>query len=265
VLLKTNKGRVIAVTGKGGVGKTALVAIMVKILVRNGGLKVLVIDADSAISLPQTLGVKVDRTVGDVRREIIENPEERGKLADTHIRTVISSIVKQQESLHLLVMGRGEGPGCYCAINDLLKYGIETLSRDFAVTIVDGEAGPEQINRRVLENVDTLIIVTDTSARSIQTASSIKQIAQARKTDKLSKIGLVINRMTEARKAIAQIAQQIDTEIWGYIPEDENIAKYDLTGKPIVELPDSSPSVIAVEKILRCIGINGGGGEVAAL
>ena len=253
--LNRNKGRVIAVTGKGGTGKTALTAIMVKILVRDSRLKMLVIDADSAISLPQTLGVQMEKTVNDVREEIIENPEARSKLADTHIRTVIESIVKQEGGIHLLVMGRPEGPGCYCAINDLLKYGIETLSRDFAVTIIDGEAGPEQINRRVLQNVDTLIIVADTSIRSLQTASSIRHIAQAGEAVRFSQIGLVINRVREKSNAIAQSAQQIDIKILGYIPEDENITKYDLAGKPMLKLPDSSPGVIAIEKILREIGL----------
>ena len=253
--MKTSKSRVIAVTGKGGTGKTALVALMVKILGRDNRVKLLAVDADSAISLPQTLGMKADKTVSDIRQEIIENPEARSKLADTHIRTVIGSILKQKEGINLLVMGRPEGPGCFCSINDLLKYGIETLSRDFAVTIVDGEAGPEQINRRVLENVDTLIIVADASIRSMQTANSIRQIAQIGEAAKFAKIGLVINRMTEKKKAIVQAAQQTDLKILGYIPEDENITKYDLAGKPILKLPDTSPSVIAVEKILSEIGL----------
>ena len=253
--MKTSKSRVIAVTGKGGTGKTALVALMVKILGRDNRVKLLAVDADSAISLPQTLGMKADKTVSDIRQEIIENPEARSKLADTHIRTVIGSILKQKEGINLLVMGRPEGPGCFCSINDLLKYGIETLSRDFAVTIVDGEAGPEQINRRVLENVDTLIIVADASIRSMQTANSIRQIAQIGEAAKFAKIGLVINRMTEKKKAIVQAAQQTDLKILGYIPEDENITKYDLAGEPILKLPNASPSVIAVEGILREIGL----------
>ena len=254
--MNTSESRVIAVTGKGGTGKTALVAIMVKILARHNRLKLLAIDADSAISLPQTLGMKVDKTVSDIRWEIIEDPEARSKLADASIRTVIRSIVKQEGGIHLLVMGRPEGPGCFCAINDLLKYGIQTLSRDFAITIVDGEAGPEQINRRVLESVDTLIIVADASIRSMQTASSIRQVAQVGEAAKFAKIGLVINRLTARNKAIIQAAQQLNLKILGYIPEDKNIAKYDLAGKPILRLPDTSPSVIAVENILREIGLD---------
>lgn len=247
--------RVIAVTGKGGSGKTTLVAILAKILVQNKGLKFLVIDADSAIGLPQTLGVKVKKTISDIREEIITVPEARRKLGDTHIRTTLWSMVEKAGGIHLLVMGRPEGPGCFCAINDLLKYGIETLSKEFAVTVIDGEAGPEQINRRVISCADTLIIVADSSIRSIETASSIKHVAELGE-QKFSQIGLVINRMKKENRAIIQVAHQMDMRILGFIPEDENITEYDSIGHPIFELPDSSTSVIAVEKILMEVGLN---------
>lgn len=254
--MNRNKRRVIAITGKGGTGKTALAAIMVKILSRDARIKLLAIDADSSISLSTTLGMPVVRTVNDIRQEIIQDPQARSKLAQTNIRTLIRSIVKQQKGIHQLVMGRPEGPGCFCAVNDLLKYGIQTLSRDFTVTIVDGEAGPEQINRRVLENADTLIIVADTSIRSLHTASQIREIAEAGKAVKFANIGLVINRMKEERKTIVQHAQQMHQRILGYVPEDENITKYDLIGEPLLKLLNSSPSVIAVEKILEGLGLD---------
>jgi len=250
-----NKRRVIAVTGKGGTGKTLLVTLLSKILGRYKGLKVLVVDADSATSLPQVLGMKVDKTISDIREEIITIPGARRKLKDTHIRTTIEGVVKKKDGIYLMVMGRPEGPGCFCAINDLLKYGIEILSRDFAVTIVDGEAGPEQINRRVTESADTLIIVVDSSVRSMQTASSIRHVAEVRE-QKFSLIGLVGNRMKKQNSEIIRAAQEMDIKILGCIPEDENVTEYDSSGNPIINLPDSSPSVIAVEKILNEISLN---------
>ncbi|MBI4830943.1 MAG: AAA family ATPase [Candidatus Lindowbacteria bacterium] len=246
--------RVIAITGKGGTGKTVLATIMARILARDKGLKVLAIDADSAISLPHMLGAKVDKTVSDIREEIIAAPDARKRLLDTHVSATIGSIVKQEAGIHLLVMGRPEGPGCFCAVNDLLRYGIEALSREFEVTIVDGEAGPEQINRRVTESADTLIIVADSSTRSLHTADSIKHIAEARE-QKPSRIGLVINRMRSETKAIMPAAQQMCTEILGCIPEDKNITEYDSNGYPIFKLPDSSPSVMAVRNILGNMGL----------
>lgn len=248
-----DKRRVIAVTGKGGTGKTALVAIMAKILTRNSGLKILVIDADSAISLPQVLGIKAEKTVSDIRKEIIEDPEARRRIAEIHIGEVMKNIAKQEEGIHLLVMGRPEGSGCFCAVNDLLRYGIEALSKDFAVTLIDCEAGPEQINRRVVESVDTLIIITDSSARGARTADSIRQIAQAGGVLSTCDIVLVINRIGGETVTADRIRGQLIGKIIGCIPEDRNITDYDLMDKPMLQLPDDSPSVLAVEKILKRI------------
>ena len=247
--------RVIAVTGKGGTGKTALVVLMTKILTRDRDLKILVIDADSAIGLPQALGMHIDKRVSDLRQEVIEDPEARQRIAKTHIRNVIKSIVKQEDGLNLLVMGRPEGAGCFCRVNDLLRYGIESFSKDFEVTLIDCEAGPEQINRRVIESVDTLIILTDTSSRSVQTADSIREIAQAGAISGNSSIGLVINRLENENDVIVKKAQQLNLQILGHIPEDKNIKEYDLLGKPIFKLPDDSPSVIAAEKIVKELGL----------
>ena len=240
--------RVIAITGKGGTGKTMLSALMVRLLGREAGARVLAIDADSAISLPYALGMDVGRTLSDVRAEIIEDPVARKKLMDSHVRTAISDIVARGNGFDLLVMGRAEGPGCYCGINDLLRYGIESLSTEFDVTIVDGEAGPEQINRRVLQSIDTLIILTDTSARSFHTAGIIRGIAAAGAT--VGQMGLVINRFREGSKLANEVTRKLGLKILGHIPEDENITEYDLVGEPITDLPDTSPSVEAVRTIL---------------
>ena len=247
--------RVIAVSGKGGTGKTALVAIMAKILTRNRGLKILAIDADSAISLPQVLGITAEKTVSDIRKEIIEDPEARRRIAESHIGEVIKGIAKQGDGIKLLVMGRPEGSGCFCAVNDLLRYGIEGLSKDFAITLIDCEAGPEQINRRVVESVDTLIIISDDSARGARTADSIRQIAEAGGVLNTCTIAVVINRIRGETITTNKIREQLIGKIIGYIPEDKNISDYDLMDRPLLQLPDDSPSVLAVEKILKRIGL----------
>ena len=252
-----DKRRVVAVTGKGGTGKTALVAIMVKILTQKNGLEVLVIDADSAVSLPQTLGIDAEKTVSDIREEVITDPEVKRRIAQTHISKIIKTLIKHQNNTNLLVMGRPEAAGCFCTVNDLLKYGIETIAKDYLITVIDCEAGPEQINRRVIENVDTLIIVTDTSARGFKTANSIYQIAKSGAIKGSWEVGLVINRLDakDSEKLTLQASDQMTIRILGYIPDDKNITDYDLTGKPLLELPDDSPSVMAVEEILGKMGL----------
>ncbi len=245
------KGRTIAVSGKGGSGKTMLTTIIVKILARDKNLRVLAIDADSAMSLPYTFGITTRKTIGEIRRQIIEEPKARTEIENIHIRTVIADALEAGDGFHLLAMGRPEGPGCYCSVNDLLRYGIERLSGDFDVSIIDCEAGPEQISRRVAQGVDFLMVVTDATVRGIQAASLIKTITEADGVMKSARLGLVINRLKHESNFIIETAQHSGLEILGYIPEDENITKYDLVGEPLINLPDTSPSVLAVQGILE--------------
>jgi len=246
------RGKKIAITGKGGTGKTMLAAIMTGLLARNKNLDILAIDADSAIGLAYALGIKAKMSVGEIRRQMIEDPGVKAKVQARHIRDVMADALEEGNGFRLLVMGRPEGPGCYCTINELLKYGIERLSEEFDLTIIDCEAGPEQVNRRVVQGVDVLILVTDLSMRGIKAVAAISEVVQRDQTMRFTRTGVVINRVRDSAKSIAKIAQhQYGLEVLGYIPEDENIAAYDSAGKPLTELPDSSPSLTAVQGILQ--------------
>jgi len=249
--------KVIAVTGKGGTGKTMLSALMIRLLGRETGARVLAMDADSSISLPYTLGMDVGKTLSETRTEIIEDPMARKAVMERHVGAVIGEIVEHGNGFDLLVMGRSEGPGCYCGINDLLRYGIQSLSEEYDITVVDGEAGPEQINRRALETIDILVILTDTSVRGFQTASVIQGIAGVRTGARLGQKGLVINRLRGDSQSVDERARELGLEVFGHIPEDENITEYDAAGKPMVDLPDTSPSVEAVREILKGMGLWG--------
>jgi len=247
------KNRIIGVTGKGGSGKTAIVSMMIKLLSANN--KVLAIDGDSAGGLSYTLGVKVNQTVGDIRKGMIDDPEKRKEAKDVHIRQVVSKALTEGNNFSLLVMGRSEGPGCYCNVNELLKYGIESLSKDFDVILIDCEAGPEQISRRMLEKADLLVIVVDNSLRSIQVAGVIGKIAKDTQGKGFDRMGLVINKYVQGEDTIVEAAKQLGLDIFGCVPQDRNISDHDLSGKPLLELPDDSPSVVAVRGILGDMGL----------
>lgn len=144
----------IAITGKGGTGKTAVATLLIKHLTKRFP-KVLAIDADSAMSLPYTLGIKVEKTVSDIRSELMGSQQARQVLLESGpTKMVMRNILAHGQGFDLLAMGRPEEPGCYCAVNDLLRYGIDTLIADYDVAVIDGEAGPEQLNRRVLRSID---------------------------------------------------------------------------------------------------------------
>jgi CO dehydrogenase maturation factor len=156
---------------------------------------------------------------------------------------------------HLLVMGRPEGSGCYCSVNDLLKYGIEGLSQQFDITLIDCEAGPEQVNRRVVKGIDVLLIVTEPTARGARVADSILGVIQRDESIRPAEMGLVINRFKGDDKLIMESADKWSLDIFGCIPEDQNITDYDASGKPIFNLPDNAPSVVAVAEMLTKLGL----------
>jgi len=246
-----NEIRTIAITGKGGTGKTMLATLMIKMLAAR--FKVLAIDADSAMSLPYTLGLKVQKSVSDMRKEIMGLEQLKKQIKNTPMRSVMSTILTHGEGYDLLTMGRPEEPGCFCAVNDLLRYGIDTLIEDYDIAIIDGEAGPEQLNRRVLRSIDVLLVVADMSARSIETAGSILKVAEGKDGDiRVGKAGLILNRVRNDRPAEEMIAK-IGVDILGYIPEDKTVNDYDRAGKPLLELPIDSPCPIAVRQILSHI------------
>jgi CO dehydrogenase maturation factor len=246
--------RVIAIAGKGGVGKSALTAMMVKILSRENELKILAIDADPAMGLADALGVEVQGTIADVSDKMQRDLRFRRKTENFHIKDVIWDVIQREQEFYFLSMGHDEGPGCLCGVNSLLKYGISSVSKDVDVIFIDCEAGIEQMKRRVLDRIDFLMGVTDVSARGFRVANLLKRIAcvndlKAKPCD----MGLVINKVNHEAVDIQQLSNKSNIRIIGCVPEDENIFEYDLTGRPLVQLPDDSPALVATKKILRDI------------
>ena len=247
--------RLIAVCGKGGVGKTAFTAMMSQVLVeREDAGRLLLIDADPAKGLPLALDVEVKRTMGEVREEIIATSRGAGRERKLQLVDMLDYMVlealTEQEDYALLAMGRTETRGCYCPVNDLLRGTIETLSESFDTILIDGEAGLEQINRQVMRRVDTLIIVSDATSRGLQTASLVKRMVEEENVIECSRLGLVLNRVQGNEDLVAQAAEAVGVEIFGFIPQDERVAYHDLIGKPLTELPLDSPGIVAVRHIV---------------
>jgi len=246
---------VVAVAGKGGVGKTTTVAIMAKILFA-GGITPLVVDADPPISLAYSLGVEPAKTIAGLRKRIIEDPNEKRRINNKHMRDVIvEEAIIDLNGMPLLVLGRAEGPGCFCGINELLKFGITSLSGRYDVTLIDCEAGIEQINRLVINQISTLLVVSDATTKGIRTAAHLNRIAQDYGVETPFRIALVINKVKHDSAELEEKAGQMGLDVVGLIPQDEHVAQYDLVGRPAIELPDNSPSVSAVSRILLNLGL----------
>lgn len=244
--------KILAVAGKGGVGKTTLAAGMIRHLTENKpDSRILAIDADPAVGLSTCLGVEVKLTLDEIRKEIIGNVEEgRTKEAMELVeasRFRIFEALVEKDGYAFLAIGRPEAEGCYCRINAYLKDVITMLSGEFDYVIIDCEAGIEQINRRVLERVTHLLLVSDQSRKGIQVAGTIKQVA-----DELvmyDRIGAVINRATNPD--LNKYITIPGVEILTYIDTDEYHAANDIQGKTVFELPPQSDVYRGTREILE--------------
>ena len=238
----------IAVTGKGGTGKTVLATIMIRILAQECGMRVLAIDADSASSLPYTLGVKVEKTISQLRKDSSGYNSVEKKIDRRPVEEMIRPLVVHGKGFDLLAMGRPEEPGCFCAVNSLLRYGIDNLVDDYDVVIIDGEAGPEQLNRRVMSKLDYLFTIADMSYRSFQTAKGIQEIARKSEGEiRVEHAAIVLNRVRDKSECIDYLD---DIEVIGYLPEDATLNKFDRDGISLLELPMDAPIVNAVREVL---------------
>jgi CO dehydrogenase maturation factor len=250
--------RTIAICGKGGVGKTTIAALMVQAIADRRDRKLLAIDADPAVGLSYALGVEVVKTVDDIRNDLIDKVQEDGlgDRVDT-LRMLdyeLFDALVEQPGFALLAIGRPEGEGCYCQVNMLLKDLIESLSTNFDAIIIDGEAGVEQINRRVMKSVDHLILVSDTSAKGLNVAETIKKVARNNRAVDYRSTGLLLNRIRDEGE-VDQIMNGVDFDLFGWIPEDELVRQYDFEGRPYLDFPKASPTSAVIHGILDSLGI----------
>lgn len=248
--------KIIAVAGKGGVGKTSISAAIVKLLVQKyPDKKILAIDADPAVGLSTALGIDVKMTIDDIRKEIVETVEEGQTKAAIELlgdaRYKIFDALVETDGFAFIAVGRPESAGCYCKINSYLKEVISLISNDFDYVVIDGEAGIEQINRRVMEKVTHLLLVSDASKKGTQVISTIKSVA-----DELvmyEKIGVIINRLPD--ESVIPYINTNGIPVLSYIQNDSNLAVFDIEGKNITTLPDDSNIVKGVKEALEKIDI----------
>jgi len=254
------KGLVIAVSGKGGVGKTTTTALMTKILSEGcPGKDVLVIDANPDSNLPDVLGVPASRTVGmvtdDLQRALAKSEISPTMSKQDILETRIFEILCETPGFDLLVMGRGEGEGCYCAVNAFLAHIIDRLVGNYDLTLMDMEAGLEHLSRRTDRDVDFMVVVTDPSSMGLLTAKRVKEVAKEVHID-FKRFFLIGNRFRpEMESMLRDEAVRLGYEFVGLVPVDDNVSSFNLSGKPLLGLPADSPALVAVRDILKRMGL----------
>ncbi len=249
-------GVILALTGKGGVGKTSLSAIIVKILSENfKDKKILAIDADPAIGLATALGVDVKLTLDDIRTEIIDTVESGDNKSALELvsesRYKIADAIVEKDNFAFLAIGRPESKGCYCRINSYLKNVIEMVSSQFDYIVIDCEAGIEQINRRVIEKVTHLLLVSDASRKGIEVIKSISKVAS--EAVQYDKIACIFNRIEDT--SLVENVDMNGIECIGVIKADKKIAEFDAIAKDFMLMDSDTPCVVDTYKAIKKFNI----------
>ena len=230
--------KIIAISGKGGVGKTSIAALIIKVLLKDKGKKILAIDGDPAVGFSMALGLNVTKTLDDVRNEVIaaaKSGEKEAKAALLQrINYEVLDAMVEENGFAFLAIGRPESKGCYCKINEYLKDIIADLEPNFDYIVIDGEAGIEQINRRVMERVTHLLMVSDASQKGIGVVKTVHTVAQ--KAMMFDKAGLLFNRLRSEQEIKNSDIKPLS--LLGCLLENEAIRTADIQGNSILGIPD---------------------------
>lgn len=227
-------GYVIAMAGKGGTGKTTIAALLVRIMKEKKLGSILAIDADPNSNLGEALGIEVKESLGEILDDIGSHPEKVpvSMSKDRFIEYRVQSAIAEAEGFDLLVMGKSEGPGCYCYVNNVLRGIMTKLIDDYDYVVIDNEAGLEHLSRRTTRTADALVLVTDATAVGLRSAKRISDLAH--------KLDIKIKReVTIINKATGE----------GSIPQDKEIEKISLKGGSLMDLNEDAVSISTLRQI----------------
>ena len=244
---------ILAITGKGGVGKTSITVLIAKALSEMTDYRLLLIDADPTHPhLCEMINLHPKKSIENVRKKLIKQVSRSDvSISDVahNIDFAVYNALTENKQFSLFSIGQPEGPGCFCPSNTLLRNVIENISRDFDIVLIDCEAGLEQIHRQVIKSIDYLVIVVDLSLRSIETANSIKN--SAKKYTNYNGLGVIINKVRGDIQLLRDRMEELNLTLIGAISEDSNIMKYDLQGTPLIYLPQNTISFTEIQDLVK--------------
>lgn len=246
----------IAVAGKGGTGKTTFASLLVRYLIKNHKGTVLAVDADPNANLSEALGMESPLTISELLEQT-KNPKSlpTGMSKEIFIEYKLQQSLAESKDVDLLAMGGPQGSGCYCYPNDLLRKYLERLSGGYDYVVIDNEAGMEHISRKTIPRVDYLFVISDASARSVRSAGRIHQLVGKLNSEYLKEHLVITKTQTGNMENLAEEIQKTQINLIGDIPYDVDLVAFDETGRPLFNLPDGSGAVLAIDDILKKVGI----------
>jgi CO dehydrogenase maturation factor len=244
----------IAFAGKGGTGKTSIAALTIRYLTERRNRSVLGVDADSNACLNEALGVEVRKTVGRLREEHLDNSGDGMSVEQVFDRQIRQSVIAA-DGFDLLVMGRPEGPGCYCAANNIIRRYTDRLSEAYAYVVIDNEAGMEHLSRLTTHKVDILFVISDPTVKGIITAKRIIDLVAEVEVGAERRL-LIINRVNgQDGETLKARAEGAGLEVKGLVPNDPMVTCFDLEGRPLSRLPEGAAMLKTVYGILDMLDI----------
>ena len=238
----------IAISGKGGTGKTTVSSLLIRSFIDMGEIPVLAVDADPNANLHEAMGITVHETLGSMREEAFTRHIPPGMNRHDYVRFRFRQALVEDNGFDLVAMGRPEGSGCYCFANDLLSECMLQLERDYRFVVIDTEAGMEHISRGTLGKPDMLLVVSDPGARGLRTIIRIREIAMQLGLES-ERIHIVFNRF-KSGTAPVDIGNTSQIAI---IPDDPQVEAADLAATPVSQIPPDSPARVAVLNLARKI------------
>lgn len=238
-------GMIIAIAGKGGTGKTTTVALLINILRKLNKGSVLAIDADPNSNLGDVLGVQTTQSIGTILDEIAANPDAvpAGMTKDRYIEYKVQHAVVEGEGFDLLTMGKPEGPGCYCYVNNVLRNLMSHLIDDYAFVIIDNEAGLEHLSRRTTRRADVLLVVSDATVVGLKAAGRISALVKDLKIE-VGRKCLLLNRL-EGELPAARV-KSMGLELLGALPYDKELNRMSIEGTSLLTVNDTSAAFVAL-------------------
>jgi CO dehydrogenase maturation factor len=243
----------IAVTGKGGTGKTTITSLLIRYLIQEKKGTILAVDADPNANLNEGLGLEVDRTISEIMEEIRKNKVPTSMTKETYLQFQVQQALIETKYVDLLVMGAPQGSGCYCFPTELLKHHLESLDSGYDYMVIDNEAGMEHISRQTIENMDIMLVVSDATAKGIRTAGRIYRLARDLKIN-IGEAYLIVTRITDPAPLLPEI-EATGLTLLGTIPFDPQVAEFDQRCRPMTELPADSPAAQAASEMFRKLSV----------